>query len=120
MNATTEHISAQCAARPDIAPYARIVGVWVWVEFDTKPAADTRAFLKRAGFRWNKLRQAWQHPCGVYRPQMKHGDPRAYYGQAPLPTNGRPALPDYSDQDDEDRRPHGDRIADELARFQAL
>lgn len=76
----TEEIAALCAARPDVAPFAYTVGAWVWVEFPTKPEKDTIAFLKGAGFRWNKDRACWQHNCGVHRAMWREGDPRAYYG----------------------------------------
>lgn len=31
------------------------------------------------GVRWNRRRNAWQHPCGVFRPRANH-EPRSYYG----------------------------------------
>ncbi len=42
-----------------------VVGAWVWVEFEEKPDADTRAALKEAGFRWIKKRGKWAHNGGV-------------------------------------------------------
>lgn len=61
---------------------ARVVGVWVWCEFDAKPDAGTRSVLKALGFHWNRDRVAWQHPCGRF---MHHspGDPREKYGSIP-------------------------------------
>ena len=58
---------------------ARMVGRWVWLEFDAKPADAVRAAIKALGFHWNRKREAWQHPCGFF---CKHspGDPRAKYG----------------------------------------
>jgi hypothetical protein len=59
---------------------AEIVGKWVWIEFTEKqPAAVTRV-LAELGFHWNRLRQAWQHPCGIYRDQRATDDPRYRYG----------------------------------------
>jgi hypothetical protein len=58
---------------------ARVVGQWVWVEFAEKPAADVRAVLKALGFHWNRDREAWQHPCGVFSARGTH-DPRWKYG----------------------------------------
>ena len=52
----------------DIRPAAYIVGVWVWLQFDKKPDAGNLAAIKELGFKWNRKRQAWQHPCGCYRP----------------------------------------------------
>lgn len=81
---SAEEVVSAVKDRPDIAPYARIVGVWVWIEFPDKPTEETRAFLKSIGFRWNKERGAWQHSCGIRRPRMMSGDPRFYYGMRPI------------------------------------
>jgi len=43
---------------------ARVVGRWVWIKFDSKPAADVRQALKDIGFRWSKRRGQWAHNCG--------------------------------------------------------
>lgn len=59
---------------------ARVVGRWVWLEFDTKPAAAVRAAIKGLGFHWNRDREAWQHPCGWFS-KRGPGDPRAKYGE---------------------------------------
>jgi len=52
-----------CKAR--VLP-ARVVGKWVWIKFETKPAADIRQALKAFGFRWSHRRQQWAHNCGHY------------------------------------------------------
>lgn len=101
---STEDVAAACAARPDVAPYARLVGRWVWCEFPSKPSQETRTFLSQTGFRWNKQRLAWQHSCGFYCRQNRRIDPREVYGQAPI--NGH-----Y------EHRPSG--IESELNNFQA-
>lgn len=44
---------------------ARVVGRWVWVEFESKPSADIRQALKDYGFRWSKRRMQWSHNCGL-------------------------------------------------------
>ena len=62
--------------------HAKIVGRWVWVEFPSKPGADTIAHLKAAGFRWNKRRSLWQHCCGHFCTSSA-GDPRFTYGEIP-------------------------------------
>jgi len=31
-------------------------------------------------FHWNNTRQAWQHPCGVFRDRRVKSDPRKRYG----------------------------------------
>jgi hypothetical protein len=80
----TLSVARQCASRPDVAPYAKIVGAWVWCEFPGKPSEETRQWLKAMGFRWNKERGAWQNPCGVFRRKLRHGDPRYIYGERPL------------------------------------
>jgi hypothetical protein len=58
---------------------ARVVGKWVWVEFETKPAAEIRQALKDFGFHWSNRRQQWSHSCGLssrpalsYRPWDKY------------------------------------------------
>ena len=76
-----KEVVTACADRPDIAPYARIVGQWVWVECPGKPSDDTRMFLKETGFRWNAERKAWQHACGHRSRRNRRIDPRQYYGQ---------------------------------------
>jgi len=65
---------------PSALAKAYIVGSWVWVEFESKPDFKTRSFLLQLGFHWNKQRNAWQHPCGSFRPYNKYHDPRFKYG----------------------------------------
>jgi hypothetical protein len=43
---------------------ARVVGKWVWVEFESKPSAEIRQGLKDMGFRWSRRRGQWAHNCG--------------------------------------------------------
>ena len=58
---------------------ARVVGKWVWIEFESKPGADVRQSLKDIGFHWSHRRQQWSHSCGhptkpalSYRPWDKY------------------------------------------------
>ena len=58
---------------------ARVVGKWVWIEFESKPSAEVRQGLKDMGFRWSKRRGQWAHNCGhssrparSYRPWDKY------------------------------------------------
>ena len=58
---------------------ARVVGSWVWIEFESKPSAEIRQGLKDMGFRWSKRRGQWAHNCGSptrparsYRPWDKY------------------------------------------------
>jgi len=58
---------------------ARVVGKWVWVEFESKPSAEIRQSLKDFGFRWSSRRGQWSHSCGhssrparSYRPWDKY------------------------------------------------
>lgn len=58
---------------------ARVVGSWVWIEFEAKPTLATREVLKAAGFSWSPRRQQWAHNCGQasrpargYRPWDKY------------------------------------------------
>jgi hypothetical protein len=46
---------------------AEVVGRWVWVQFKEQPTAEIRQQLAQLGFHWNRERQAWQHPCGLFR-----------------------------------------------------
>ena len=62
---------------------ARVVGRWVWVNFDKKPTPECTGKLKNLGFRWNKKRQCWQHPCGDTRSAAANYDPRERYGSRP-------------------------------------
>ena len=45
---------------------ARVVGKWVWIQFDVKPPKEVRDALKDFGFRWSKRRGQWSHSCGNY------------------------------------------------------
>lgn len=108
----TQAVIDACAARPDIAPFARIVGRWVWCEFPDKPSEEARAFLKETGFRWNKERLAWQHACGHFTRRNRRIDPRAVYGQQAIEyTNDAQPAP---------RPTYRDRVAEELSRFQSI
>jgi hypothetical protein len=58
---------------------ARVVGKWVWIEFESKPSAEIRQSLKDYGFRWSKRREQWAHNCGLptkpalnYKPWEKY------------------------------------------------
>ena len=58
---------------------ARVVGRWVWIEFDSKPDSEIRQSLKDFGFRWSRRRGQWSHNCGHptkpargYRPWDKY------------------------------------------------
>jgi hypothetical protein len=65
---------------PRFFELAEVVGKWVWIQFtDKQPVAVTR-ILAELGFHWNKARQSWQHPCGLYREQASRIDPRQKYG----------------------------------------
>lgn len=58
---------------------ARIVGKWIWIEFESKPSSEVRQGLKDMGFRWSRRRGQWSHSCGHasrparnYRPWDKY------------------------------------------------
>jgi DNA repair protein RadC len=67
---------------PEIWGQAQVVGKWVWLEFNVPPLEEIRARLKELGFRWNRERRCWQHPCGAFR-RHSRGDPRSYYEVTP-------------------------------------
>ena len=45
---------------------AQVVGKWIWIKFESKQPSAITAALSELGFHWNKKRQLWQHPCGVF------------------------------------------------------
>jgi len=68
---------------------AEVVGRWVWVAFRETPAPELRQQLAQLGFHWNRERQAWQHPCGVFRLHSVQ-DPHEKYS-CYFPADVRPA-----------------------------
>ena len=74
-NQVLEHLRTEAL---DVFRMAEVVGKWVWVHFDTSPAAQVRQHLAQLGFHWNGNRQAWQHPCGAFSLGSK-ADPRETY-----------------------------------------
>ena len=69
MTSPTQHLTSiidvlEYLKAHGLSQYGEIVGCWVWLEFPAKPAADVREGLSAIGFRWNRKRQVWQHPCG--------------------------------------------------------
>ena len=50
----------------------RIIGLWIWVDFASKPAMEVRDMLKSEGFRWNRKRECWQF-AGIRTTQSPHG-----------------------------------------------
>lgn len=74
-------ILTELAERPDIAPYAYLVGRWVWVTFTDPPGRETRNYLKTLGFVWSDRRGSWLHAGGVGGKRRKDNvDPRNVYG----------------------------------------
>lgn len=65
---------------PRFFELAEVVGKWVWIQFQEQPAVQIRQQLAQLGFHWNSARQAWQHPCGLYRREASSYDPRKVYG----------------------------------------
>lgn len=66
---------------PRFHDLAEIVGQWVWVQFDGKQPRRVTCLLSELGFHWNRRRQLWQHPCGVFTSQRASDDPRRRYGR---------------------------------------
>jgi hypothetical protein len=67
----------------DLAPFAEVVGRWVWLSFPDKPSAHVREQIKDFGFRWIQKRGRWAHNCGHYSMGSVH-DPRHTYGVIPV------------------------------------
>lgn len=65
---------------PELYRLAEVVGKWVWVQFHEIPSSEIRQQLSQLGFHWNQARQAWQHPCGLFRDESASFDPRKKYG----------------------------------------
>lgn len=65
---------------PRFFELAEVVGRWVWIQFAQQPEVETRRQLAQLGFHWNNTRQAWQHPCGVFRDRRIRFDPRRKFG----------------------------------------
>jgi hypothetical protein len=59
---------------------ARVVGRWVWVQFNARPDRQIIEGLKAIGFTWNGRREVWQHPCGAWSAPSRY-DPRDRYGE---------------------------------------
>ena len=76
-------------SNPGLFNLAEVVGRWVWVAFRETPAPELRQQLAQLGFHWNRERQAWQHPCGVFRLSSQN-DPHEKYSSY-FPADVRPA-----------------------------
>ena len=64
---------------PRFFELAEVVGKWVWIQFDQKQPSDVTRVLAELGFHWNRTRQSWQHPCGLFRDKAASYDPRMIY-----------------------------------------
>ena len=65
---------------PGFFAFAEVVGRWVWIQFPEKQPVEITSRLAQLGFHWNNTRQAWQHPCGVFRDHRVKFDPRKRFG----------------------------------------
>ena len=65
MKTTHEVVEKLKKELPDLMDQAQVVGQWLWLEFQSRPAPLTIVKLKKLGFHWNKRRRCWQHPCGT-------------------------------------------------------
>lgn len=80
---TERLLSLLARETPKFFEHAEVVGKWVWIQFESKqPIAITR-LLAELGFHWNKTRQSWQHPCGLFRDTSSRIDPRTRYACFP-------------------------------------
>jgi hypothetical protein len=77
---TTEVLNLLEREAPLLFRLAQIVGNWVWIQFPEKQPREITSMLAQIGFHWNKNRQVWQHPCGVFCDQAADYDPRKRYG----------------------------------------
>jgi hypothetical protein len=65
---------------PKFFELAEVVGKWVWIQFSDKQPPTVTSVLAELGFHWNRKRQSWQHPCGLFHDQSAPFDPRQKYG----------------------------------------
>ena len=65
---------------PSFFELAEVVGNWVWIQFAEKQPPTVTSVLAELGFHWNRKRQSWQHPCGMFRNLPAPFDPRQKYG----------------------------------------
>jgi hypothetical protein len=75
---------------PNFFELAEVVGKWVWIQFAEKQPPTVTSVLAELGFHWNRQRQSWQHPCGLFRDQASPFDPRRKYGSY-FPADMNPA-----------------------------
>ena len=75
---------------PNFFALAEVVGQWVWIQFADKQPPTVTSVLAELGFHWNRKRQSWQHPCGLFRDQSVTFDPRKKYGSY-FAANQKPA-----------------------------
>lgn len=68
---------------PEFHARAEVVGRWVWITFPVKQPREVTGALAELGFHWNRRRQTWQHPCGIYCDRATRHDPRQKYGRRP-------------------------------------
>jgi hypothetical protein len=77
--ATEALLSLLRSERSGLFALAEVVGQWVWIQFTDKQSHDVTCILAELGFHWNKARQSWQHPCGLFRDKASRVDPRTKY-----------------------------------------
>lgn len=77
-NADKATILELLKSNADALAAAYEVGEWVWIQFEQKPAPAVLETIKALGFHWNKVRRAWQHPCG-HHCRRSEDDPTEKY-----------------------------------------
>ena len=87
---TVDVVAALKASLPDVWQRAEVVGRWVWVKFEVRPADEIRKALLELGFYWNQRRQTWQHACGWFT-KRSPGNPKNKYITMPAAALEEPA-----------------------------
>ncbi|HZQ47123.1 MAG TPA: hypothetical protein VFC07_08930 [Verrucomicrobiae bacterium] len=77
---TAEVLNLMEAEAPLLRRMAQVVGKWVWIQFPERQPREVTSVVSQLGFHWNKRRQLWQHPCGVFVEGAASYDPRERYG----------------------------------------
>jgi hypothetical protein len=84
--ATEELLALLRSEKPGFFALAEVVGQWVWIQFTDKQPNEVTRVLAELGFHWNKARQSWQHPSGLFRDKASRVDPRTKYRCYPANT----------------------------------
>ena len=88
---TAQKWEATVKNAPSIQADLRIVGSWLWIDLGGRKAApEVGKALEFLGWKWNEIRELYQHPCGSkrkWRRSSKRYEPRDRYGNSKIEEN---------------------------------